>query len=49
MSIEERLELLPELLALAGTSEAPSSETKREVGVEEVLEKEEEGFGTRSG
>ena len=49
MSVEVRLELLPELLALADLSGARSAETKVETKVVEVLEEEEEGFGACSG
>ena len=50
MSVEERLELLPELLALVDLSSTKSAETEVETEVvEKVLEEEEEGFGARSG
>ena len=47
MSVEERLELLPELLALADLSGTRSAEAKVETEV--VEEQEEAGFGARSG
>ena len=49
MSVEEQLELLPELLALADLSGTRSAETEVETEVVEALEEEEEGFGARSG
>ena len=49
MSMEEWLELLPELLALADMSSAPSTEAKGEAELVEVCEGEEEGFGACSG
>ena len=49
MSVEERLELLPELLALADLSGVRSAETEAETEVVEALEEEEEGFGACSG
>ena len=47
--MEERLELLPELLALADLSGIRPAETEAETEVVEALEEEEEGFGARSG
>ena len=49
MSVEEQLELLPELLALADLSGTRSAETEVETEVVEELEEEEAGFGDRSG
>ena len=49
MNVEERLELLPELLALADLSGVGSAEIEEETEVVEALEEEEEGFGARSG
>ena len=49
MSTEEKLELLPELLALADIEGTPLSGIERATVVEEVPEEEEEGFGPRSG
>ena len=49
MSVEERLKLLPELLALADVSGAPSPDAKGEAEVVEAFEEEEEGFGAYSG
>ena len=49
MSVEERLELLPELLALADLSGTRSAEPEVETEVVEELEEEEAGFGAHSG
>ena len=49
MSVEEQLELLPKLLALADLSGARSAETEVETKVVEASEEEEEGFGAYSG
>ena len=49
MSVGERLELLPELLALADLSGTRSAEAEVESEVVEELEEEEVGFGARSG
>ena len=49
MNVEERLELLPELLALADLSGIGSAEIEEETEVVEALEEEEEGFRARSG
>ena len=50
MSVEEKLELLPELLALADISGVPLYDAEAETETEPVeKEEEEEGFGTRSG
>ena len=50
MSVEEKLELLPELLALADISGVPSYDAEAKTETEPVeKEEEEEGFGTRSG
>ena len=49
MSIEEKLELLPELLALADVSKVPTPETETETETVGVPEEEEEGFGACSG
>ena len=52
MTIEERLELLPELLALANNSDTPNHEGLPAHKVEENSEPEahmKEGFGTSSG
>jgi hypothetical protein len=49
MSVEERLELLPELLALADLSGTRLAEPEVETEVVEELEEEEAGFGARSG
>ena len=48
MSVEEKLELLPELLALANMSGASSLETEAEAELVEGSEEEEEGFGACS-
>ena len=49
MNVEEGLELLSELLALADLSGARLAETEVEAEVVEELEEEEVGFGARSG
>ena len=49
MNVEEQLELLPELLALADLSGIGSAEIEEETEVVEALEEEEEGFRARSG
>ena len=49
MSVEERLELLPELLALTDLSCTRSAETEVETEVVEELEEDEMGFGAHSG
>ena len=52
MTMEERLELLPELLALANNSDAPHPEGQPVRKVEEKSEPEaetKEDFGTSSG
>ena len=52
MMVEERLELLPELLALANHSDAAHPESQWECEAEEISELEaetKEDFGTSSG
>ena len=49
MSVEERLELLPEILALADLSSTRSVEPEVDTEVVEELEEEEAGFGASSG
>ena len=49
MSIEEKLELLPELLVLANMSKALETETKTETETVGMPKEEEEGFGAHSG
>ena len=49
MSVEEKLELLLELLALADVSGASSLESEAEEELVEGPEEEEAGFGAHSG
>ena len=52
MTVEEWLELLPELLTLVNHSDTPHPESQPECEVEEILEpvaETKEDFGTSSG